>query len=269
MPRFIASDGTVINYGDIGSGPPLVFIHGWMMSSAVWKYQYPLSNYFRFITPDLRGHGTSSGALFSYPACRDDLVDLFDHLSLENVTLVGWSMGSQILLYSWPRLMKRVAALVLVSGTPCFCSHGEYRHGLAVAEVRSMAARLRRNFARTAGEFFKGMFAPGEIGPARYSEIARDVSGILPSTDVAFTALDALIQTDLRNELDHVSTPALLLHGSEDVICPVSASRFMSEKLRSARMAVFEGSGHAPFLSSDLEFNRIVQEFAQEVYGRD
>jgi len=263
MLRFTASDGSIICFRDIGSGPPLVFLHGWMMSGAVWNYQSPLSGSFRVITPDLRGHGDSRASFFSYPACRNDLVNLFDYLSLENVTLVGWSMGAQIAIYSWPELRERVAALVLVSGTPRFCSEGEYRHGVPVAEVRTMRARLVRSFERTAGEFFKGMFAPGELSQTRYAEIARNVSGRLPSRDIALAALDSLIHTDLSEELQNIRTSSLLLHGDADKICPVAASRFMQEKLCEAKMKIFDGSGHAPFLSRDAEFNRIVQEFAQ------
>ena len=269
MHKFVSSDGTVINYGDSGSGFPLVFIHGWMMSGAVWKYQFPLSGSYRVITPDLRGHGNSGASLFSYAACSDDLVELFNHLSLDSAILVGWSMGSQILLDSWPKLKERVAASLLVSGTPRFCSGVEYPHGLSVAETRSMKARLLRNFERTAGDFFKGMFAPGELDQSGYLEIARNVIGRLPSTAVALSALDELILSDFRIELQNISVPVLLLHGSADLICPASASRYMLERLKRAEMKIFEGSGHAPFLTRAVEFNTIVHNFAREIYGRD
>ncbi len=268
MPCFVTSGGNIINFGDIGKGTPLLFIHGWMMSGAVWEYQLTLSESFRVITPDLRGHGYSADAPFSYAACRDDLVELVEYLSLDRAVMIGWSMGAQILLSSFSKLKKRVAAILLVSGTPCFCANGDYQYGVPVAEVRALKVLLRQNLEQTAEDFFNRMFTYQEISLPELPDILRKIKAGLPSKAVAMAALDELIRSDLCNILPDISTPVLLLHGDEDLICPSSASYFMLEKLTKAEIRIFEGSGHAPFLTRAPEFNRVVQDLATENYVR-
>jgi pimeloyl-[acyl-carrier protein] methyl ester esterase len=69
--------------------------------------------------------------------------------------------------------------------------------------------------------------------------------------------------------LPAVDLPALVIHGSADTICPAGVAHYLVERIADARLMVFDGAGHAPFLSRPDEFNAIVREFLQEVYGRN
>lgn len=92
MPRYQNRRGEQLWYEDHGAGCPVVVVHGWCMSSAVWKYQYDaLSGSLRLIAPDLRGHGRSrkvTGGL-NFASFANDLVDLFEELDLTQALLVG------------------------------------------------------------------------------------------------------------------------------------------------------------------------------------
>ncbi len=273
MPFLESSDKVMIHYEESGGGHPLVFVHGWAMSGRVWRFQKELADMYRFITVDLRGHGKSSAAqgCCSLAEFSADLSLLFDTLGLARATIVGWSMGAEVVLASFPALRKRLAAIVLVGGTPRFSKGDGYPHGLPVEETRGLALRLRRNYQKAMGEFFRRMFVEGELSREQENRIAREIvmGGRLPAPETAQMALAFLAEADLRAVLPTVDLPLLLIHGAADSICPAGASRFMAERLPQAQLAVLDGVGHAPFLSRPAQFNEVIRNFLRDVYGTD
>lgn len=262
-------DGSCLSYADSGVGVPVLFVHGWLMSRRVWAMQASLAAGFRLISFDLRGHGDDAGAAFSYETCCADIALLIERLGLERVILVGWSMGAQIVLRAFSRLVDRVAGMVLVGGTPLFCRSSDFDCGIAPAEVRSMALRIKRAYQRTAGEFFSAMFSRQDIDTINMRSIAGSVVARLPSQDVALAALQELVNGDLREELQRITVPVLVIHGDADTICLADASRFMAARLSTAQLEIFPGVGHAPFLTHPEEFNRLLSGFVQGVHGRN
>jgi pimeloyl-[acyl-carrier protein] methyl ester esterase len=256
-----------VHYTDDGNGFPLIFIHGWLMSHRVWTLQAPLSAGARLITLDLRGHGSVGGTGFSYDACCADIATLIDHLQLERVVLVGWSMGAQIAIKVCRALEEKIAGLVLVDGTPHFCSSGDFSFGVPPAEARSMALRLKKNYHRTAGEFFANMFSPQESATLEMRTLAARVVGPLPSLDVALSALNELVSSDLRPDLPLIAVPVTVIHVEDDTICPPGAGRFMAENIPSATLEMIPAAGHAPFLAAPELFNRMITGFVQVVRG--
>ncbi len=265
MFEFVSADGTVILYSDHGEGTPVLFLHGWMMSSKVWSFQQPLSGQFRIITIDFRGHGDSNETEFSYGSCLKDIVTLLDHLMIDQIVLAGWSMGAQIAIRFYHEMSSRVAGMILVAGTPCFCMQSDYIFGVPLSEVRSISLRLKREYVSTAGEFFKGMFANGEVSKSELTGIAAQTVGKLPSYRIAVSALQELIDTDLRGILPEISAPVLLVHGLDDKICLPGASEFMSSKIPDADLELFENTGHAPFLSQPEKFNTLMTGFVESL----
>lgn len=268
MPLLRAKDGATICFSDHGSGIPVLFLHGWMMSRKVWHFQLPLSAEFRIITMDLRGHGESAAADFSYAACLKDIEELLAHLSIESAVVVGWSMGSQLAVKAADLLKGRISGLLLVGATPRFCSGSDYPHGLPSFEARGMAIRIKRDYQGTAGQFFKEMFSAAETASVNLSEVAARTVSSLPPLQITLSALQALTDADLRQILADISQPVLLLHGAEDKICLPGAAEFMAEKLPLATVRIIDSSGHAPFLSAPEMFNATLTGFVRTVHGR-
>jgi pimeloyl-[acyl-carrier protein] methyl ester esterase len=269
MPIIKAKDGSDISYSDQGSGQPVLFLHGWMMSKRVWHFQLPLSSALRIITIDLRGHGDSDANSFSYDACLSDIEDLLKHLGIRNIVIVGWSMGSQIALRSYFMLKERISGLLLAGGTPRFCNEDDYGCGLEADEARGMAIRIKRDYRGTSGQFFKSMFAADEISSGKLIDIAAKTVGSLPPLQISLSALKELSETDLRNLLPETNLPVLLIHGAKDSICPSCASEFMANHLPIATMKIFPASGHAPFLTAPEMFNAELTGFIRRVNGGD
>ena len=274
MPFIETSAGVKIYYEETGKGRPLVMLHGWSGSGRVWRFQQELAAGCRLILPDLRGHGRSTAPPGGYLLVdlADDIVSLFEQLELTDAVLLGWSLGSLAALAAFPKLKERLGGVVLVGATPRFTATEGYPYGLPATALRGMGLRLSKAFNRTMEEFFRGMFAEGELSHEQENRINREIvmEGRLPEPAVAHATLDILASTDLREKLPEICRPVLLIHGSADAICPPGAARYLAERLPDARLVELDGAGHAPFLSRPDEFNAILRKFLQEeVYGRN
>ena len=273
MPVITATDNTPLFYETAGSGRPLVFVHGWAMSGRVWHFQAEtFARDRQVIVPDLRGHGRSgpgSAQPLGMADFADDLVALFTALNLEGATLVGWSMGAQVVLEAFPALRERIAALVLVGGTPRFTAADDYPFGLPLSEARGMSLRLKRDYSRTMGDFFKKMFAKGELEGEQYQRVVREIviAGRRPEPEAAQKALAALVGADQRSLLAGIDRPALVVHGTADSICLPGASLFMAGQLPDTTLVLLEGYGHAPFISNPDLFNPFLVRFLEKVYA--
>lgn len=267
MPIIRAKDGSNLSFSDQGSGSPVLFLHGWMMSQKVWHFQLPLTASLRIITMDLRGHGSSDAPDFSYAACLNDIETLIDYLEIDNIIVTGWSMGSQIAIEAFALLKERISGLILVGGTPRFCSSAEYTCGLAANEARGMAIRIKRDYRGASGQFFTSMFSMTEKASRDIRDITAKTVAALPPLQVSLAALDELTGTDLRQLLAGTSIPVHLLHGAEDSICPLGAAEFMAGHLPRASLKIFPYSGHAPFMTAAEMFNAEVSGFVRTVNG--
>jgi non-heme chloroperoxidase len=115
-------DGAKIYYQDQGEGQPILLVHGWMCSSKFWQKNVPeLANQFRVVTIDLRGHGNSSKVLTGHSVGQyaRDVREVIEHLMLQDVVLVGWSLGGPVVLsyYQQYGRASHLKALGLVDAT--------------------------------------------------------------------------------------------------------------------------------------------------------
>lgn len=270
MPVILGENGVEIPYDDRGEGRPLLLLHGWAMSRRVWAFQYGLNDACRIIAPDLRGHGASAFAgAFGLDDLAADVAILCEALDLHDAVVVGWSLGAQVALKSFAAIRRRVAGMILVGGTPRFTTTEIYDAGLPVREVRGLEARLKRDYTRTMGEFFRRMFAPGELSREQGNRIAREVvmGSRQPELSSAQAGLAILREEDLRPILPGIDCPIYLLHGDSDTICPPAAAKCMASLLPKARLALLPGVGHAPFLSQPDTFNQMLRHYLQEIHG--
>lgn len=274
MPWYINRSGEKLWYEDRGAGCPVVLIHGWCMSSAVWKYQFDgLASSVRLIAPDVRGHGRSKGisAQLDFNRLADDLVELFELLDLSRAILVGWSMGAQVALQAYAALSGRLSGLVLVAATPCFTANENFAHGLSATEARGMRIKVERSMQRALDGFHSRLFAEDELeNHPSAAEIKQLLSMIeLPDSVAALDALDALTRTDMRPLLATIDLPVLIVNGARDRICLPQASSYLKEHISAAVQETYQRCGHAPFLTQYQHFNAGLIRFTRSISGQN
>ncbi len=265
MKSFILPDGRRMSWRERGFGRPLILLHGWAMSSAVFtEAMAVLAEDFRVLAPDLRGHGASDAADgYTFADFAADLQLWLKSLELSHFRLLGWSMGGQVAIELCQALAGQIDRLILVGSTPRFAAGDGWEHGLPDVQVRTMARNLNRNYLKTMGNFFELMFAGEEVSAERYRQVIDLAvrAGRLPEPEVAIGALETLRCADQRVLLSGVACPALVMQGDRDVITLPEAGRYLVEKLPAARLALLPGISHAPFLSCPQEVFRQWREF--------
>jgi len=260
-------------YEEQGFGSPIMFVHGWCMSSAIWEFQRePIASDHRFIALDLRGHGRSASiqdGIKGFAGYAADLVDLVEQLDLHNLIVVGWSLGAQAALAAYPFLKEHLAGLVLVGATPRFSAAPHFAFGLAPKEAEGMRLKVRRNIGRALEGFHRNLFADDELDdPARAQQIAELLATVVPpSADSALEGLETLMEEEVMDQARHVTCPVLLLHGDQDRVCLPAASVWLEQAIVGSRRISYAGCGHTPFLSRSARFNQDLLAFVRGLCG--
>lgn len=262
---FNLPDGRLLTWYEAGLGRPLVLLHGWAMSAAVFsELATLLADDFRLLIPDLPGHGKSSPAVQNDLAgISADLLCWLDVVVQGPVALIGWSLGGMLAMEMASRQMLPVDRLVLIGTTPRFTLSDDWTCGLPSAQVRALARNLERSFEATLANFFALAFAGEKIALERLRMIRSFAvkRSPLPDRDAALGLLKMLAVQDQRETLAAIKQPVLVLHGDLDQISPLAAGRYLAATLAAGHLEAFSGVGHGPFLSQPQAAAEKIREF--------
>lgn len=254
MPTITTKDGTSIYYKDWGSGQPIVFSHGWPLSSDSWEAQmlFLANKGFRCIAHDRRGHGRSSqpwdgNEMNTY---ADDLAAVIEHLNLQKAILVGFSTGGgEVARYIGLHGTKRVAKAVLVSSVPPLMLQTPTNPGGLPIKVfddiraGSLKDRSQLYLDIASGPFF-GFNRPGAT-PSQGMIQSFWHQGMIAGHKNTYDCIAAFSETDFTEDLKKIDVPTLIIHGDDDQIVPFGASGQASAKLvKNAKLIVYQGGPH-------------------------
>jgi pimeloyl-ACP methyl ester carboxylesterase len=273
------------------AGPPstrgAVFVHGSALRTDLWHYQMPGLGDHRLVFYDLRGHGVSrekGSARFSIAQLAKDLAEVIDDAGLDEVVVVGHSIGGMVALdlaaTRTDLLGTRVKGLVL-SNTTYRPAVETVAGGAALAHVERL---LRRPFdivgkrAPTIDKL-RAVVKPSDLlfltvaytgfgpgAPASQVDFVYDMLSETPA-DVIFDLISSYRDFDVTEVLGDVTIPCLVLGGSNDRITVPAASEYLAEHLPKAELKMFDRCGHMPMLERHREFNAIVESFLDDTLG--
>lgn len=254
MPTLTTTDGTELYYKDWGSGPPVVFSHGWPLQSDSWESQmlHVASRGFRAVAHDRRGHGRSSQPWDGHEmdTYADDLAFVIESLDLTDIVLVGFSTGGgEVTRYIGRHGTSRVAKVALVSAVPPLMLQTAANPAgtpLAVFDglrESSLANRAQLYLDLGSGPFF-GFNRPGaEASPA----LAQGfwAQGMQAGHKATYDCIKAFSETDFTGDLAKIDVPLLVVHGDDDQIVPIDASgRATARLVPHATLKVYPGAPH-------------------------
>lgn len=253
MGTITTKDGTTIYYKDWGTGQPIVFSHGWPLSSDEWDGQMMFfgERGYRVIAHDRRGHGRSSqpGKGHDMDTFADDLAQLIETLDLKNVLLVGHSTGGgEITRYMGRHGTKRVEKAALISAVPpLMVQTAAHPAGLPMAVfdgIREGVANDRANYYWDFPLPFYGYNRPG----MKVSEAVRQhwwLQGMMGGARAHYDCVAAFSATDFTEDLKRIEIPVLVLHGDDDQIVPIGEAALQTIKLlRHGTLKVYPGFPH-------------------------
>jgi non-heme chloroperoxidase len=272
MPTITTKDGTQIYYKDWGKGQPVVFSHGWPLSSDAFEDQmmFLAGRGYPCIAHDRRGHGRSSqpwngNEMDTY---ADDLATLVESLDLKKAFHVGHSTGGgEVARYIGRHGTKRVAKAVLISAVPPLMLKTSANPAGLPMEVFD---GLRANVLADRAQFFRDFSAPfygGNRPGAKVSQGLRDsfwLQGMLCGFNAAFDCIKAFSETDFTEDLKKFDVPTLILHGDDDQIVPIVAAGLLSAKLvKGATLKVYPGFPHGMCSTQKDQINADLLAFCQ------
>ncbi len=249
-----------------------MFVHGWGLNSAIWKEQVKnLKNDFTVITVDLPGHGLSKplSKKLTIELCAEMLSAFIRENGFKALRLVGWSLGSQVILRSALELgSEHIHSLVFASGTPCYLSPtGKEEWATHPAKGKYFERQLQNDFKTALGIFLMTFFeAEPELTPKRRNEIKSLFfdKNFPPDKKSALELLTSLYDDDLREEAKELKVHCLICHGEHDMIVPSKVTEIWGSLLKSPKTVLMKNCGHAPFLTQPENFRNILKRFFAE-----
>jgi pimeloyl-ACP methyl ester carboxylesterase len=254
-----------LHYRDTGSGTPLVLLHAFPLSSAMWLAQREgLADICRVVTPDQRGFGGSPLGT-DEPALdhvADDVAALLDGLGLDRVVLGGLSMGG----YAVMAFLRR---------------HGDRVAGLLLADTKAgpdpdAAKQNRERIARLVTDDPASSVLVDEVLPALLGETTMRERPLVagrtkafvqaaPPAAVAWAQRAMAARPDSFDTLRSVQVPTLVIVGAEDVLAPPADAQAMAQAVPAAGLEVIAGAGHLTAMEAPEEFNAAVRRLVGQV----
>ncbi|MCQ9155479.1 alpha/beta fold hydrolase [Acidomonas methanolica] len=266
-------DGINLHVKDMGTGRPVLLVHGWPLSGDMWEYQTLalVEAGYRVITYDRRGFGQSSHPVtgYDYDTLADDLAAIIDALALDAVTLVGFSMGGgEIARYLSRHGASKIAgAVLLASVVPGILKSPDNPEGFDLETLAGLKKQIRKDrfhFLRSFARDFYGMSLLG--GPV--SEALLDwhfALAIMASPMATLDCVDAWGMTDFTADTAAFTVPTLIIHGTWDSSVPAKIAGERAAKLiPHARYIPYEDAPHGLFATHHAMVNADLLAFLAE-----
>jgi non-heme chloroperoxidase len=272
MATITTKDGTTIFYKDWGKGQPIVFSHGWPLSSDDWDAQMLFfgQHGYRVIAHDRRGHGRSTQTWDGndMDTYADDLAQLTEKLDLRDAIHVGHSTGGgEVARYIGRQGSKRVAKAALIGAVPPIMLKTASNPGGLPMEVFDS---IRAGVANNRPQFYKDITLPFygyNRSGAKVSEGIREhwwLQGMMGGVKAHYDCIKAFSETDFTEDLKKIDVPTLILHGDDDQIVPIADSALLSAKLvKNSTLKVYPGLPHGMCATNPDEINADLLAFFQ------
>jgi 2-succinyl-6-hydroxy-2,4-cyclohexadiene-1-carboxylate synthase len=262
-----------LSYFVEGDGAPVTLLHGFTQSGRSWREVIArLGPAYRWIVPDLRGHGetvTRPGAPCTMEACAGDLLMLWDHLGVEQTHLAGYSMGGRLALHVAARHPERILSLLTVgahAGLDESAREGRRRGD------ESLAERIEKDGLESFVDYWGGLplFAglerrgPSFVAQVRTQRLENHVAGLACS----LRGMGAGVMEPVWEELADVKFPCTFVAGQLDHGYVASARR-LATSVPSGRVEVVQRAGHSVHQERPDAFARVLAAHLAAASGTD
>ncbi|SKC85066.1 alpha/beta fold hydrolase [Ohtaekwangia koreensis] len=259
--------GVKLHVTDLGEGQPIVLIHGWPLSDAMYEYQYQAlaQKGFRVIGITLRGFGESDKPYgrYDFDVFSDDIKVVLEKLNIQNAVLGGFSMGGAVVIHYVTKYNSaHVSKLALfAAAAPSWKQRDGSPSGVSEADADGLIKATMTSRQDLIAGF-------GAAFPAKEGAISKNVERWLENINLqawpyAIThSITALRDLDLRPSLSKIKIPTAIFHGTQDKLCPFDFAEQLQKGISNSYIVKFENSGHALFVEEADKFNAEMEKFA-------
>ena len=253
-------NGINLFYTDQGKGVPLVFIHAFPLSSAMWEPQIKqFSQNYRVVAMDLRGHGESDASLwhFTLDDYAEDIHALLTHLNIKQAIFIGLSMGGYTLFSLYRKFPEFVNAMVLA----------DTRAQADSEEAKAGRFAMVQTAYQYGPEAIAEMMMPKILAPCTIEhrkDIVDRIRNIILKNQASGIMVDLMAMAqrpDSTTLLSQVSCPTLIIVGDQDVATPPAEAHYMQDRIPNSKLVTIPQAGHMSNLEQPEAFNRALSEF--------
>ena len=262
--------GVMLYVTDYGEGKPVILIHGWPLSGAMWEYQTEalITAGCRVIAYDRRGFGQSSKPRegYDYTTLAFDLKTIIDELALEDVALVGFSMGGgEVVRYFSHFGGVHVTKAVLISSvTPYMLKTDDNPDATPQDVFDGIVKKIQEDRMDFLAGFSKDFYGVGMLNrPVSDAFLQNDLMiAASASPHATLECARAFSTTDFRAEMESLTVPTLVIHGDSDKTVPIESSGEKTAKMiPDCRYLVYGGAPHGLFYTEKERLNKDLIEF--------
>lgn len=259
-----------INYVDYGTGQPVILIHGWPLSHKAWEKQITalVEGGFRVIAYDRRGFGQSDAPWegYDYDALASDLHALITALDLQQVNLVGFSMGGgEVVRYLTRYGSANISKIALVASIiPLVKQKDDNPAGVPEAGLQEILHALRTDRLRFLSNFHPAFYNYKTDGqPVSEQQLTYDFSiSSHAAPHATIGAAKAWMDTDFRSECTKVTVPTLIIHGKADETVPMATSaQQAAELIPNSKLMVYDDAPHGLNITHADQLNNDLLDF--------
>ncbi|MFC3394640.1 alpha/beta fold hydrolase [Brenneria rubrifaciens] len=273
MSTFTTQDGTQIYFKDWGAGKPILFSHGWPLDADMWDYQlnYFAERGYRSIAFDRRGFGRSGQpwAGYNYDTFADDINQLIHHLNLQDVTLVGFSMGGgDVTRYISRYGTKYIDGLALLgSVTPIFIKTDDHPEGVEKSVFDDIRHGLRKDRAQFISDFTTAFYGLNKGTDVSQGVLTQTLNiALLASLKGTIDCVTAFSETDFRPDIAKIDVPTLIIHGDADQVVPFEATgKLAADMIKQAQLKIYEGAPHGFAATHSDQLNQDLHAFLKSL----
>lgn len=248
-----------------GSGPAMVFVHGFGCDQNMWRLLAPhFAERYRTVLLDLVGSGNSDLKAWSpdkYATLHghaSDICEVLRAVDAHDAVFVGHSVSAMIGLLANVECPELFRAQVMVGPSPCYINDGDYFGGFERSDIESLLETLESNYLG-----WSSNMAPVIMGAPGQPELAQELTNSFCRTDPEIAKHFARVTflSDHRSDLPKLQAPALILQCSDDVIAPRAVGDYMHRMIPRSTLRIIENVGHCPHLSAPSASVAAMEEF--------
>ncbi len=231
-----------------GDGETLVMLHGWGMHSGIWhELAASLAAHFKVVCIDLPGHGYSS------MECPLELNALGEQILAQVPDAchwLGWSLGGSVLMNLAALAPERIKSMALIAANPRFVRDTDWLHGVDAGLLLQFARDLEQDLRKTLKRFIALQTLHSQAPGAMLKQLREQLfEAGNPDAIALRQGLDILLHSDLREAMERLCRPCMILLGERDQLVPATVADYYNDLPCRPQVVTIAGAGHAPFLS--------------------
>lgn len=255
-------------YSDEGQGPPVIFLHAFPLNRTMWVPQVAgLSDRYRVVTIDLRGHGESEAPMWRYTLdlFAEDVNGLLEHLGIAKAMFVGLSMGGYILFALYRKYPALFQALVLA----------DTRATADTPDTKTARFSMAQIAFRRGASSIAELMLPKLLSPAACeyrADLREHLRTIITGNQVSGIVGDLMAmeeRPDSTSLLSTISVPTLVLAGEEDLASPPEEVESMANQIPGSTFVRIPQAGHLSNMENPVAFNAAILSFLKSVENSD